>query len=367
MPVDGRPFPVQQRRGVRAVRTATPDAGGGTRFGGVSDGAADRMKILVYGAGVLGSLYGARLHDAGHQVSILARGRRSADLREHGVVLQEGDRGPRTVTPVEVVERLDPDAGHDLVVVLVRAHQLTPVLEVLASSPATADVLFMLNHAAGPAPLTQAVGRERVVLGFPGAGGLLEGHVVRYLRPGLVGRLQPTTFGELDRATSPRLDRLAATFGSAGFPVATNPRMDAWLKTHAAVVVAAAAAVHAAEGDVHRLARSPAGLRLLVRAAREHLTVLRALGVPPTPAGQSLVLQRVPERLLVAALSRLLDTRAAELALDTRTDAARHEAIELAGQLAGLARLAGRATPAADRLRRHLDPATPPPPPDATR
>ncbi|MEV3950585.1 2-dehydropantoate 2-reductase N-terminal domain-containing protein [Streptomyces halstedii] len=33
------------------------------------------MKLLVYGAGVLGSLFAARLHEAGHDVSLLARGR----------------------------------------------------------------------------------------------------------------------------------------------------------------------------------------------------------------------------------------------------------------------------------------------------
>ncbi|MDQ2831909.1 MAG: hypothetical protein M3Y74_23020, partial [Chloroflexota bacterium] len=45
------------------------------------------MTILVYGAGVLGSVYAARLHDAGHTVSILARDQRLADLRAHGIVL----------------------------------------------------------------------------------------------------------------------------------------------------------------------------------------------------------------------------------------------------------------------------------------
>ncbi len=49
------------------------------------------MKILFYGAGVLGSLYAARLQEAGQEVSILARGQRLADIREHGIVLEDGD------------------------------------------------------------------------------------------------------------------------------------------------------------------------------------------------------------------------------------------------------------------------------------
>jgi len=39
------------------------------------------MKILVYGAGVQGSVFAALLHEAGHDVKILARGRRSSNGR----------------------------------------------------------------------------------------------------------------------------------------------------------------------------------------------------------------------------------------------------------------------------------------------
>ena len=38
------------------------------------------MRILIFGAGVIGSLYGARLAEAGYDVSIYARGRRLESL-----------------------------------------------------------------------------------------------------------------------------------------------------------------------------------------------------------------------------------------------------------------------------------------------
>lgn len=43
------------------------------------------MKVLIYVAGVIGSLLAARLHEAGHDVSLLARGERLGALRENGV------------------------------------------------------------------------------------------------------------------------------------------------------------------------------------------------------------------------------------------------------------------------------------------
>jgi hypothetical protein len=53
--------------------------------------------MLFFGAGVLGSVYAARLHEAGVDVTVLARGRRLADIREHGIVLEEfgPGSGPR--------------------------------------------------------------------------------------------------------------------------------------------------------------------------------------------------------------------------------------------------------------------------------
>ena len=43
------------------------------------------MKILVYGAGVIGTLYAARLQEGGHRVTAVARGQRLADIRRYGL------------------------------------------------------------------------------------------------------------------------------------------------------------------------------------------------------------------------------------------------------------------------------------------
>lgn len=50
-------------------------------------------RILVYGAGVLGSLYAARLAESGKDVTILARGQRLRELWEHGIVLEDARVG----------------------------------------------------------------------------------------------------------------------------------------------------------------------------------------------------------------------------------------------------------------------------------
>lgn len=325
------------------------------------------MKILFYGAGVLGSLYAARLRQAGHDVSVLARGQRLADLKEHGVVLREAGTDKRTVTRVGVVERLAPEDAYDLVVVIVRKNQLSSVLPALAENRHTPDVLFMLNNAAGPSEMVNALGRERVVLGFPVAAGWREGHEVRHLvLPGWLQRMQPAVFGELDGSVSPRLGRIMGAFRKAGLYSAAVPNMDAWLKSHAAFDIPMVAAAHAVGGDVRRLSRTPDALVLAARAIREHLAVLRALGVPVTP-GALRVLGGLPEPLLVALLGRLFESEFAEMGIGQHADDSPDEMRQLAAELSELSRAASVATPAADRLRGHLDPAAPPIPEGSVR
>jgi 2-dehydropantoate 2-reductase len=315
------------------------------------------MKILFYGAGVLGSLYAARLQEAGHEVLILARGQRLADVRKHGIVLEDGDTGQRTTTRVTVVEQLAPDDAYDLVVVLMRKNQVSAILPALAANQHTPSVLFMGNNVIGPDEMVVALGRERVLLGFPGAAGHRDGHVVTVKVT--AGRQQPTTFGELDGRTTPRLRQIVAAFKSAGFPVVISPNMDAWLKTHVAEVSPAANAIYMAGGDNYRLARTRDGLVLMVRAIREGYRVLRALGVPVTPANHK-IFDWIPEPILVALLRRLLKTKTAEIEIAGHANAARDEFRQLADDFRALARTTSVPIPALDRLYTYIDATVPP-------
>jgi len=47
------------------------------------------LKILVYGAGVIGTLYAAKLQGCGNAVTVLARGRRLADIHRFGLAIEE--------------------------------------------------------------------------------------------------------------------------------------------------------------------------------------------------------------------------------------------------------------------------------------
>ena len=305
-------------------------------------------KIFFFGAGVLGSLYAARLTQSGLDVTLLARKSRLDDIKKYGIVLEHALTGQREVVPVPVVEHLHENNAYDLIVVLVRKNQLASVLPILASHKATPNILFMVNNPSGYADWANAIGRERLVLGFAGAGGTLVGHVVRYV---VVSRLlQPTTFGELDGFSSARLKEIMRAFRSAGFPTAMTSNMDAWQKTHVAWISPLANALYRVNCDNHVLARSPDVVRLAIKAVREGFNVLRALGIPITPA-KLRMWEWIPGSLLVQLLMLWANTNHFRTVAVEHTAAAADEMYQIAEEFRTLAVSASVATPAIDELR----------------
>ena len=314
------------------------------------------MKILIYGAGVIGSIYAARLHGPIHEVYLLARGERLADLRQHGLILQHAITGEETFLRVPLVTEMAAEDGYDLAIVAVRLNQLAPVLPDFAANRRIETVLFMVNHAAGYEEWLDTVGVEHVLVGFPGFAGAAVGPVVEYVDVPVF--VQKTTIGEPDGSITPRLLMVANLLRRAGLAVSISRNMDAWQKTHAAIVAPLAAGVCAAEDRASRLAHSPEVVRLIVRSVRECFAIFSELHVPITPARAKL-LEWLPDRLLEDLLLRWVHTHDFEELVARHARNARDEMACLSDQLLGLARRACVETPALNTLRGQLTPGLP--------
>jgi len=226
--------------------------------------------------------------------------------------------------------------------------QARSILPDLATNERTPAVLFMCNDLTGPDEWVEALGRERVLLGFSGAGGAFEGHVVRYHV--VSRRNQATTFGELDGGTTPRLRQVADAFERAGFPAEISSNMDAWLKSHVAKVLPIALALYSCDGDNYRLAQDREALRSALRAIKECFRVLKALHIPIEPAKLGIV-EWFPEWLALLLMRLLVGTPQAEVVMAGHARVARGEMTRLADEFGALARETFVATPVMDRLR----------------
>ena len=133
------------------------------------------MRILVFGAGVIGSLYGALLAEAGYDVSVYARGRRLESLTQDGLIVKR--KGEIRKVPIQVLSAIEPEDRYDLVFLTVRENQLHAALEELRqnSSP---TIVTMVNSLETYDQWEAICGAGRIIPAFPGAGGGFDGNVL---------------------------------------------------------------------------------------------------------------------------------------------------------------------------------------------
>ncbi|MEO8974097.1 MAG: 2-dehydropantoate 2-reductase N-terminal domain-containing protein [Ktedonobacteraceae bacterium] len=286
------------------------------------------MKILVYGAGVIGSVYAALLQASGCNVVLLARGQRADALRLHGLLLEDAASGKRTTTPIAIIDHLAPTESYDLVIVTVRLDQVASVLPSLAANHSIPTVLFMLNNPAGMQPL-EMLEAQRIVLGFPGVGGTRQGEVVRYV----LIRQQQTTIGEVDGQVTPRIQEIATLLRKAGFSVAPSPDIQAALKTHAVFVSCIAAALAMEGGDSVRLGHSHKSVVMMVKAIREGFSALQALGIPISPFNLKVIFTWMPRWFAVLYWQYALRTTIGTLTMAPHANAARDEMYQVAVEI----------------------------------
>jgi ketopantoate reductase len=317
------------------------------------------MKILIYGAGPLGSLFAVRLVEAGHQVSVLARGQRLKDLQEYGCVIEDSATGEQEVARVQVVESLEPNDAYDLIMVVMRKNHTMDILPVLAVNTATPTVLFMMNNAGGSGELVAALGQERVMMGFPLPGGERRGHVMRVLTAD-ESKTWTLPIGEVDGQETERTRQVASILASMkGYEVEIRNDMDAWLKYHVAAVGGLAAAMYAAGADIERMGRTRDAMVLGVRAMKEGIRSLREAGVPPSPASMR-VIEWLPEPILVGILRKASTTHMLKVGGEAHARAARDEMQYLMQELIGFLHAAGVETPVLEQLLPYCDPQTEP-------
>ncbi|MGK3994173.1 ketopantoate reductase family protein [Sorangium sp. So ce1024] len=240
------------------------------------------MKIAIVGPGGIGSTFALQLARAGHEVTVVARGRRLEQLqRDEAIVTAAGERAA-----VRVSAALDATTAWDLVLVTVLASQVDAVLPALAASAAR-TVMFMFNTFEPLGRLRDAVGAERFAFGFPA--------ILASLDDGkLTSKI--VTRGVLTTVTDAAW---AKVFADAGIPAVVHHDMESWLRTHAALVVPVMVAIgtsYARQAGV-----SWAEAMNLARAMEEGLRLVRQLGNTITPEPVA-VLSRLPARVLAAFL-----------------------------------------------------------------
>ncbi len=170
------------------------------------------MKVIVVGAGALGSIYAAYLAKAGHEVSLVARGERAAKLAEHGIgVVGEGAFTVRCniVTKPETLKQAD------TVILAIKTYDMTQALASLKGLKVKSS-LSVQNGVLKNQLLGEVFGPQAVVGAISMIGGDVlpaEGAQPGAVRYNIAG---PTIMGEPAGGSSARVKELVDTFEKAG-------------------------------------------------------------------------------------------------------------------------------------------------------
>ncbi|MEC4723208.1 2-dehydropantoate 2-reductase [Noviherbaspirillum sp. CPCC 100848] len=319
------------------------------------------MKVAVVGFGAIGGLIGARLAQAGCEVTAVARGETLEALRRHGARVQT-EQG---LAQVALRAEQDPAAAgvQDLVIIAVKATGLadaaarigpligpdTLILTAMNGVPwwffAAGDVPYAGTRLASLDPdgaLLRAMPARQVI-----------GCVVHLSsscpEPGLVrlGFGNRLIMGEPAGGVSPRVERLAALLAQAGFDTEASAdiRTDIWYKLWGNMTMNPVSAITGATAD--RVLDDPLVREFCLAAMQEAAAIGERIGCPITQSGADRI--EVTRKLGAFKTSMLQDAEAGKAMEIDALVASVHEIGRLVGvptpaigSLLGLVRLFGR-------------------------
>jgi 2-dehydropantoate 2-reductase len=288
------------------------------------------VRILIVGAGSTGGYFGARLVQAGRDVTFLVRPARAAALRGAGLQIVS-PLGDFSVAPKLAL------AGavgqpFDIVLVTVKAFALPGAIEDFAPAvgPGTL-ILPVLNGMKHIDDLQARFGAERVVGGVCRVSTTLDaqGRIV-HLAP-----FHELIYGELDGSRSARIEALHAFLSEAGFTaqLSSHIAQDLWNKWILLATLGGICSL--ARGTVGEIAAIDGGGDFVRGFFAEAAAVAGAAGFAPSRQAADFMLD-----VLTAANSPLTSSMYRDLLAGDRV-----EADQILGDLRARARRANLATP----------------------
>jgi 2-dehydropantoate 2-reductase len=275
------------------------------------------MKILVYGAGVIGSIFAGKLTKNGYDITVLARGNRYREIIENGIILKNSLNNKLEIIKTNVIETLNETDIYDYIIVVVQNNQINDILPILAKNKSQ-NIVFMINNPLGYENWINIVGYNRILIGFPSAGGeRINGTVNYFIGKGITKLFQSTTFGELNGKKSERLKKLYYVFRKSGFSPSMNKKMDWWQKTHVSVILPIAKALYRYQSNNYELAKSYKTLKNMVYATRELFSILKSNDIKITP--KKLSFYYLPANIVGKIWQIVMKTKIAEYAMAKHT------------------------------------------------
>jgi len=256
------------------------------------------MRVAVVGLGAVGGLIAARLANAGHRVSALARGATMERVREHGLAVESG--AGRTVARFPVSDDATRLGPQELVVIALKAPALAAAAPQIAALLEPSTILlpamngvpwwFMPVAAPWERPLESVDPGGRLLAALPLARVL--GCVVHFAsscpEPGVVRHAfgERLIVGEPRGGMSDRVGAVCAALAEAGFDAeaSDNVRRDAWYKLWGNMTMNPVSALTGSLSDA--ILDDPLLHAFIMRTMAEAAAIGEKIGCPITQSGE---------------------------------------------------------------------------------
>lgn len=200
------------------------------------------MRLLIYGAGVIGCFYATLFSKAGYDTIIYARGKKLKTLQKNGLLYEI--KGKIYKADIAVIEKLKTDDKYDFIFVTVKENQVHTALKELSDN-ISSNIVTMVNTTEPYSSWEKLCGKGRIIPAFPGAGGSFDKGILKAaLTPWII---QPTTFAEIDGNKTERLKTLSVILKKSKIPYQIVKDMQQWQLCHLALVVPIADAYYKAQ------------------------------------------------------------------------------------------------------------------------
>jgi len=233
------------------------------------------MRILVVGAGAVGGYFGARLVEAGRDLTFLVRGRRAGEMKATGLQILS-PHGNLTLHP-DVVTAQQITGPYDLILLGVKSYALSSAMDDFYPAVGSETVILpVLNGMRHIDILTGRFGKRCVLGGVC----LVATEIDEEGRIQQLADFQSLIYGEIDGPTTPRLQAVDATLRGAGFDAAISGHImqDMWQKW---VQLATLGAINCLlRGNIGQITAIPGGSGLCLSILQECADVAKACGYP---------------------------------------------------------------------------------------
>ena len=227
------------------------------------------MRILIFGAGVLGCNLARNFFRSGKNVTLLARGNWADEIQKNGLRIRDKFIPWVSVSRISVVTELKPEDLYDVIFVAMRYTQLDAIMDTLKANQ-TKNIVFVGNNVramARAASLTE----KNVLFAFATSAGHRERDRVESID------LKKITIGPA--AGTPSNEHLIdQIFDGTKYKVAYESDMEDYLLCHAAFVLPAAFACYKTDGDLKKLKGNTAYFNRMIDANLEGYRAIRNAG-----------------------------------------------------------------------------------------